>query len=357
MIGVPHNREVAAAPKSFDDSDSFDITQDLPLGKSITFRVVLGVIKVNRVWLPNLREDRETQHWRPSWTVVKVNDNNDAFRDLRDEDVRLQMKTMPSDQDRSKVYSKFQPSSRWSYWGFLRDWPDRKEDEEPELKVIRLEAPQAVYNGLMELQHETSKKKGKENLLVHGPIWAYDVVIKCDEKPNMPAGVPEWQKRLYKVKAVINADFVEKFDEKCLKNPVPEDFDFVSIGAFTQEEMDVVNKFSVDMDEEARPHTDQEIVEMFAGAPLDLMREKKNGQPVFSDPAGLAKFINAKTHLKIGDVEVKPGENIDPPHGGTQKQLPKTTEEKPATGPIGEGKVVYEGEKKQQPSKGPITWD
>jgi len=306
----------------------------LKIGESCVVRLLGGPIVRQEVWLPVLRDDRDTGQKKQSWFVAKVSEDNAVFSQLAQADKEFQLKYfLPKGTDPSKVSSQFDSSRYWMYWCIPKKWPNVELDP-AQPSVYRLDVCWTIFNKLKEIQNRIDEQSGN---LFNGPLWAYDVQIVAKAK-----GTPRPGQKPNRDYDVQLADISPVFKKMPVSyKEMPEDFDPLQEDAqgnrlfFTDVEWKAAEGFEIDYDSERKPHGLEFIKAELLKAPINL-DAMKDGRPMFPYGEHLFKYIKSRLALPAsfsGDTKQlsepeKPAESTEKPVGsGTAEQEQKETPE------------------------------
>ena len=276
-LGVSRDREDRAGGAYAEDV----VVTSIPLKDKVQVRIVEGVERVHRVWLPYNRLNQNDE-MELSWHCLSVGEES-ILRDFALCDQRIQMEETKGAAKDCK--SRSIPQTSWLYTCF------RRGEEVPTLR--KLVANYTVFNALKRLQQEVVE--GREDYLKHGLLFMFDLFIRKGLKDERKREI--WSNIAYFVEPIFALDnpFAgkvpvkaredgNKHKQKILDN-------LVAWKIFTKEELEVIRTSEVDLKQAAEPMSDEEIIQKLSESPIDLQArdQSKTKALIYPFPDLLAK--------------------------------------------------------------------
>lgn len=294
-------------------------------------RVLYGPIRSTSVYYPTLIEDKEAGgELKQGLRVLKVPREGCPLDRLRDLDLRIRKK-----KGEDKPQSALKHSSKWLYLIINQGNPD-----EPVVELA--EFPYSVFQQIVKLEEARSTKE--RNKLRNGLIFMYDLIITKTVEP----GLPKQFGTKYTVEVDVENEYSGKIPAQYLNKTASElsDRGLKVEKFFTPEAMAAISNCSIDLEEEAKPQTAEEMNAQLTKLPIYLDAKDRNGRPMFPAQTEFENELEAMglAYLGEGDaVAALPEADTldDDPNSLTEEEDPppvqpkkKSTRTKPTPLPV-----------------------
>jgi len=344
QIGVTTRERLIDKAQAGAYSDVISVSK-LEYDKPFRFRLLDVPHKVRRVFYPTVRQEDDGTT-KSSWNAVNLPlDQKTVFDFIAAADKKMKIENLPEGTDPKTVRSNLEPSAR-----YVVPVLDRR-DAEPTVKL--LEMGWSVVEQLKDLQEAVDPEDN--TMLADGLLTLFDITITA--KKDTRRGGLEWHQRYYTIGSVRGNKFAGRIPVTALETSVPEGFDYVESGAFTQEEMEAVGKSTVDIEKETTPASQQEMVAALEEFPMNLAAVDRDGDPFFVDSQRLLEHIkqfeirtieysDQETTTAKAELTPAPAEQPKP----AVKEQPKPAPPKPAPPKAEKAEAKPSGSLKSKPA-------
>ena len=214
---------------------------------------------------------------------------------------------MDSTNTKGKARSRLRPSRNYLYLIFDRN------DDDP-IKIFIAKYPKTVAVSLTKLERTPDPQD--QDVLLHGPTFCWDAVITHSVDKSSKGTT--WQQHGYDVQPYSKTNkFAGQIPTEIWKHtnsPWGNVSDESKHIMFTDEELQAIEECEIDLREEVRPLTDDELMEQLIEFPMNpLALDSNTGTPIFSNPKGLWEEM-ARVKLPLPsqeDVKLLNGDVVD----------------------------------------------